>query len=256
MLTHLLIGALALAEARSAPVIKKSNVLKLRGGVSAEQAQTAIGYITLAQAAVGYAFTKESMEMYEFKGEIEAPTLAMSKFNYALQIAHAINLLMPEYGITALAVAIFASSSEFSASMKAPRLPALAWSGLLLALNGPLKDSVPAWVLPGMLIASGVHGTVAIEQAMDMYQIGVPLSKQSKTMAKFVNAGFVALGAYLLAPVLGYSSAQAFGAYGLIYAAFIVKMCTIDGGADIFNPIGGFVWAAIFGGAAGSALAA
>ena len=62
MLTHLLIGALALAEARSAPVIKKSNVLKLRGGVSAEQAQTAIGYITLAQAAVGYAFTKESME--------------------------------------------------------------------------------------------------------------------------------------------------------------------------------------------------
>ena len=53
MLTHLLIGALALADARSAPVIRKSNVLKLRGGVSAEQAQTAIGYITLAQAAVG-----------------------------------------------------------------------------------------------------------------------------------------------------------------------------------------------------------
>ena len=251
MLTHLLIGALALADARSAPVIRKSNVLKLRGGVSAEQAQTAIGYITLAQAAVGYAFTKESMEMYEFKGEIEAPTLAMSKFNYALQ-TRTQSTFMPEYGITALAVAIFASS-EFSA-MKAPPSRALAWSGSPRS-TARSRTRCPRGP-PGMLIASGVHGTVAIDQAMDMYQIGVPLSKQSKTMAKFVNAGFVALGAYLLAPVLGYSSAQAFGAYGLIYAAFIVKMCTIDGGADIFNPIGGFVWAAIFGGVAGSALAA
>jgi hypothetical protein len=238
MLTHLLVGALALADARRAPL------MKLRGGVSAEQAQQAIGYITLAQATVGHVFTKESMEMYEFKGEIEAPTLAFSKFNYALQIAHAVNLLMPEYGITALAVAIFASSSEFGASTKAPRMPAVAWAGTLLALQH-FKDSVPAWLLPSLLIASGLHGTVAIEQAMDMYQIGVPLTKQSKTMAKFVNAGFVALGAYLLAPTLGYSSAQAFGAYGLVYTAFILKMATVDGGAELFNPAGAYVWAAI-----------
>ena len=91
---------------------------------------------------------------------------------------------------------------------------------------------------------------------MEMYGIDVPLTAQSKTMAKFVNAGFVALGAFLLAPTLGYSGAQAFGAYGLIYTAFIIKMCTVDGGADLFNVAGGYAWAAIFGGAAVAALMA
>lgn len=249
MLASLLFGALAFNAERTAPV------MKLRGGVSAEQAQTAIGYITLAQAVVGNAYTKESMEMYEFKGAIEAPTLAFAKFNYALQIAHAVNLLKPEWGINALAIAIYASSSEFCGTLGSPRAPALAWSATLFALNH-FKDKVPAWVLPAMLIASGLHGTVAIEQAMEMYGIQVPLTKQSLTMAKFVNAGFVALGTFLLAPVLGATSAQAFGAYALVFTAFVIKMCTIDGGAEIFNVAGGYAWAAIFGGAGVAALTA
>jgi len=193
--------------------------------------------------------------MYEFKGEIEEPTLAFAKFNYALQIAHAINLLMPEYGITALATAIFVSTGEFCGKLKSPRAPALAWSATLLALQH-YKDSVPAWVLPAMLVASGVHGIFFIDQAMEMYGISVPLSKQSKTMAKFVNSGFVALGTFLLAPTLGYSSAQAFGAYALVYTALIIKMCTIDGGAELFNVAGGYAWAAIFGSAGVAALMA
>jgi hypothetical protein len=245
----LVVGALALTAGRQAPL------MKLRGGVSAEQAQDAIGYITLAQAAVGHAFTKESMEMYEFKSAIEEPTLAFAKFNYALQIAHAVNLLKPEYGITALAIAIFVSTSEMSDRLKMPRAPGIAWAGALLALQH-FSDSVPAWLLPGLLIASGLHSTLCFDQAMDMYGMEAPLSAQSKTMAKFVNAGFVALGTFLLAPTLGYSAAQAFGAYGLVYTAFIVKMCTIDGGADLFNVAGGYAWAAIFGGAAVAALMA
>jgi hypothetical protein len=254
MLASFLVGALAFnAERTSSPA--KHSAMKLRGGVSAEQAQSAIGYITLAQAVVGNAFTKESMEMYEFKGEIEAPTLAFAKFNYALQIAHAVNLLKPEWGIPALAIVIYASSSEMASSLKSPRAPALAWSATLLALNH-FKDKVPAWVLPAMLIASGVHGTVAIEQAMEMYGIGVPLTKQSKIMAKFVNAGFVALGTFLLAPILGASAAQAFGAYALVFTAFVIKMCTIDGGSEIFNAAGGYAWAALFGGAGVAALMA
>jgi hypothetical protein len=252
MFVHLLFGALAF----SADKTRASPTLKLRGGaISAEQAQTAIGYITLAQSAVGHAYTSESMEMYEFKSTLEETTIQFAKFNYGLQIAHAVNLLMPEYGITALAVAIFAGSSEFSATLKAPRGPAVAWAITLLALQH-YKDSVPAWLLPSLLIASGVHGTVCFDQAMEMYGIKNTLSKQSEVMAKFVNSGFVALGAFLLAPTLGYSSAQAFAAYGLTYAALILKMITVDGGADIFNAVGGYVWALIFGGASASALMA
>ena len=250
MIAHLLVGALAFnADHRAAPL------MKLRGGVSAEQAQSTIGYITLAQAAVGHVFTKESMEMYEFKGEIEAPTLAFAKFNYALQIAHAVNLLKPEYGITALATAILVSCSEMSGTLKAPRTPAVAWAATLFALDH-FKDSVPAWLLPGMLLASGVHGIFFIDQAMDMYKVGVPLSKQAKTMAKFVNSGFVALGTFLLGPTLGLSSAQSFGAYALVFTALIVKMCTLDGGAELFNVAGGYAWGAIFGGAGVAALMA
>jgi len=247
---HLLVSALAFNAHKTAPV------MKLRGGaISAETAQSAIGYIQFAQAAIGYQFTKESMDMYEFKGAIEAPTLALAKFNYALQIAHAVNLLMPEYGITAIAIAIFAATSEFSSVLKTPKVPAIAWVVTLLALDGPFKDSVPAWLLPGLLVASGVHGIVATEQAMGMYGIS-GLTKQSMVMAKFVNAGFAALGTFLLAPALGYSSAQAFGAYALVYAALIVKMATLDGGADLFNAVGAYAWAALFGGAGGAALMA
>jgi len=191
--------------------------------------------------------------MYEFKSAVEAPTLAFAKFNYALQIAHAVNLLMPEYGITALAVAIFASAGEFSGVLQGPRSPAVAWAGMLLALQ---HFKAPAWILPSMLIASGLHGSFAVDQALKMYKIGVPLTAQSKTMAKFVNAGFVALGTFLLAPVLGYSSAQAFGAYALVYTAFILKMVTLDGGADLFNSVGAYAWAAIFGGAGVASLMA
>jgi len=140
-------------------------------------------------------------------------------------------------------------------TLKSPRAPALAWAATLFALQH-FKDSVPAWLLPSMLIASGVHGIFFIDQAMDMYKIGVPLSKQSKTMAKFVNSGFLALGTFLLAPTLGWSSAQAFGAYALVYTALILKMVTVDGGAELFNVAGGYAWAAIFGGAGVTALMA
>jgi len=248
MIAHLLVGALAFN-------VKNAPVMKLRGGVSAEDAQNYLGYITLAQAVVGHAFTKESIDVYEFKSEIEAPTLAFAKFNYAIQIALAVNLLMPEYGITALAITLFASSSELCSALKSPKGPVLAWVAMLLGLQ-KYSDKVPAWLLPGMLLASGVHGNLCIDQCMEMYGVGVPLSHQSKTMAKLVNAGFAALGTFLLAPVLGYSSAQAFAGFALVFAAAVVKMCTLDGGADLFNVAGGYAWAAIFGGAGVAALMA
>jgi hypothetical protein len=240
--------------------------MKLRGGlVDAATAQNAIAYVTLAQSLVGHAFTKETMDMYEFKDEISEPTIALSKFNFALQAAHAINLLMPEYGITALAIAVFVSTGDMSKGLKAPRAPMVAWAVLMLGLQH-FKASVPDWLLPGILIASGLHGAFFTDQAMDMYKIGtvgvgpkdkpMVLSAQTKSMATFVNAGFVAIGAFLLAPTLGYSGAQAFGAYALVTTAFILKMVLLDGAGDIFNPMGAFVWAVLFGGAGVSAIMA
>ena len=225
-------------------------MMKLRGG---QDAQTVLGYIQLSQAVAGYAFTKESIEMYEFKTALETPTLAFAKFNYALQIAHAINLLMPEYGLTAIALAIFASSGEFSDKLNFPRMPSLAWAAAILALQH-FKDTVPDWIVPALFLASGIHGVFFTDQALAMYGVKVPLSKQSMTMAKFVNAGFVAIGAFLLAPTLGLSASQAFAAYAATYVAFILKMVTLDGGAELFNAAGAYVWAAIFGGAGVAAL--
>ena len=42
---------------------------------SPEQAQTAIAYISLAQASVGHPFTQETMDMYEFTSAVEAPVV-------------------------------------------------------------------------------------------------------------------------------------------------------------------------------------
>jgi hypothetical protein len=51
------------------------------------------------------------------------------------------------------------------------------------------------------------------------------------------------------------SSAQSFGAYAFVYVAYILKLMLVDG-AGLFNPVGGYVWAAMFGGAGALALAA
>ena len=98
------------------------------------------------------------------------------------------------------------------------------------------------------LIASGLQGTFFWDSMKDMYKIGIPMTAQSDTMGKFVNGAFVTMGVYLLGPTMGWSTAQAFGAYALTYVAYILKLCMVDG-KGMFNPVGGYVWAALFGGA-------
>ena len=230
---------------------------QLRGGglPSAETLQSTLGYITLAQAAVGSVWTKESMEMYEFTGPIEDSTLQFAKFNYALQIAHGLMLTGKADGVTAMAIAIFAST-HIQDALKAPKLPVVAWSALLLTLKhfGD-AGSVPGWVIPALLLASSAQGTFMWDSMKAMYQIGVPMSKQSDAMGGFVNGAFASFGVFLLGPILGWSAAQTFGAYGLVYTAYILKLVMVDG-AGLFNPAGGYAWAALFGGAGVMALAA
>ena len=49
-------------------------------------------------------------------------------------------------------------------------------------------------------------------RARPRYKLGVPLTKQSDAMGGFVNAAFMTWGIYVLGPLLGWSSAQTFGA--------------------------------------------
>jgi hypothetical protein len=236
-------------------------LMQLRGGVtmpSPEQAQTAIAYISLAQASVGHPFTQETMDMYEFTSAVEVPTMAFARFNFALQIAHALMLLNKDVAIPALALAIYASTNEMATALKSPRVPMVGWAALLMGLKH-FTDAgqVPEYVIPAILIASGLHGALFWDQCKEMYKIGsvtdgkaskpLVLSQQSNSMGMFVNAAFATAGLYLLGPTLGWSDAQSFGAYGLAYAAFIVKF--MKDGEGCFNPNGGYVWAALFGGA-------
>lgn len=220
---------------------------------TAEQAQSFIGYLTLTQAVVGRAWTKESMEMYEFTSPLEEPTVQFAQFNYALQIAHGLMLLGKVDPVIALSVAIY-SSTTVQDALKAPKLPVVAWAaGLLVLKHFTDAGSVPAWVLPSMILASAVQGTVAWPSMKAMYKIGVPMSKQSDAMGQFVNAAFGSFAVYLLGPILGLSPAQTFGAYAFTYVAYILKLVMIDG-VGLFNPVGGYAWAGIFGTAGALAL--
>ena len=85
----------------------------------------------------------------------------------------------------------------------------VAWAaGLLVLKYFTDAGSVPAWVIPGMLLASALQGTFAWESMKGMYKLGVPLTQQSDTMGKFVNGAFASFAVYLLGPILGLSSAQ------------------------------------------------
>ena len=61
----LLISSLALQAGRSGQV---TPLMKLRGGVSAAQAQSTIGWIVTASALAGNTWTKENLELYEVCG--------------------------------------------------------------------------------------------------------------------------------------------------------------------------------------------
>jgi hypothetical protein len=229
--------------------------MKLRGGVSAAQAQSTIGWIVTASALAGNTWTKENLELYEFTSPLEDPTIQLAKMNYALQIAHGLMLLGKADAVTAMAIAMY-FSTPVQDGLKCPKLPVVMWAGSLLLLKKLAADGkVPTWVLPAIFIASGLQGTFMFEMQKKMYGVGVPMTSQSDAMGQFMNAAFTSLGVYLLGPVLGWSSAKSFGAYAFVYVAYILKLMLVDG-AGLFNPVGGYVWAAMFGGAGALALAA
>jgi hypothetical protein len=249
----LLVSSLALQAGRPGATA----LMKLRGGgmPSAEQAQTTIGWLLMLPAIAGNTWTKENLEMYEFTSPLEEPTIAFGKFNYAVQIAHGLMLLGKFDAVTALAVAMYAST-PVQDMLKCPKLPVLAWAGSLLLLNKlGAEGKVAKWILPAVLIASGLQGTFMFDLQKSMYGVSVPLTAQSEAMGKFFNGAFTTLGVYMLGPVLGWSSAQSFGAYALTYVAYIFKMAFVDG-VGLFNPVGAYVWAGLFAAAGVTALTA
>jgi len=249
--------ALAFTAGRQPSAVQ--SVHRLRGGglPSVEDAQKYLGYLSLASGAVGFAFPQETLDMYEFKGAIEPATLSFAKMNFAMQMAVATLLLSPENFNYAVAGAIYSWAAAEADNLQAPRLPVVAWAGFALAAK-QFPDIIPDWVFPAALVASGLHGNLATAQQAEMYKIGtrgatkgnaVVMGKQSLAMAGFTNAAFVTSGLLLLAPMLGLDANQGFGAFALAYTAFILKFIKVDGGEDLFNPAGGYVWAALFGAA-------
>jgi len=248
----LLVSSLALQVGR-APTAHRQ-LLKLRGGLSADQVRAGVAYLTLGQGLVGYPFTKEVADLYEFTSPVEQPTKAFAKMNFAMSIAHAVMLLSPDNAIPALAMAIYFSSPVME-DLKAPRLPMVAWSAALVLMQ-MLTDAgvLPGWLIPVVLIGSGLHGAFFWEQVVELYQIGTvglgprdkfSLTKQSASIGQFVNGGFVAFGVAVLAQTMELSDARVFAGYALTFGAFVVKL--MFDGDGVFNPAGAYAWAALFG---------
>jgi hypothetical protein len=132
---------------------------RLRGGElpplpNAAQAQNALAYITIGQALVGHAYTKESTDLYEFKDEVTGPSLAFAQMNYAMQIAHGVMLFSPNHAIPALAIAIF-SSTHVTRDLKSPRTPMVAWAAALWLLQKYTDCcAVHSWVVPALCARS------------------------------------------------------------------------------------------------------
>jgi hypothetical protein len=155
-----LVGSLALHAGERAAIAPLPGALKrLRGGElpplpNAAQAQNALAYITIGQALVGHAYTKESTDLYEFKDEVTGPSLAFAQMNYAMQIAHGVMLFSPNHAIPALAIAIF-SSTHVTRDLKSPRTPMVAWAAALWLLQKYTDCcAVPSWVVPALCARS------------------------------------------------------------------------------------------------------
>lgn len=250
------------------PLAQPRALLRLRGGglPSVEDTQKAIGVIGLASGIVGFAFPKENLEVYEFASPLEADSVSFGRMNYAAQIVVGTMLLSPENLNSVFAACMYGWAAAEADNLKAPRLPLMAWAAFIWAAK-PYAEYMPEWLLPLALVASGAHGTMDPHGQAAMYKLGTrglgpkdkapgPLSAQATAMAQLANNAWLGIGLYLLAPLLGLDSAQAFALYCLTNVASVVKMLKLDGGEDLFNPVGAWAWAALFGGAGLIALSA
>jgi hypothetical protein len=248
------ITALASSKLSSSKV---GPALKLRGGgVSPDDAQTVVAGLTALSSGVGFVYTQDTADMYEFTDPLTPQTKMFAKMNFGIQGALAVLLLKPELFNVALGGTFFALADQMGEVLDMPRYPVFAWSVVPFVFEWAVAQGhLPKWAFGAFLMANGAAGIAAWDTLYGMYQAKAKLTQQSDSMAKFSQAGLVAIGAYLVSQAQGNTASQSFGYLAAIMAAGIVKFAAIDG-KGIFNPVGGYVWAAIYAAAAGIALTA
>jgi len=79
------------------------------------------------------------------------------------------------------------------------------------------------------------------------------LTKQSLSVGKFFSGNILATGTYLVSQAIGNAPAMSFGYWAAVMTAVFTKFVLVD---RVFNPVGGYVWIALYAAAAGIALTA
>ena len=251
------IAITALASSSKLSSSRVGPALKLRGGgVSPDDAIKVVSTLTALSSGVGYVYTKEMLDQYEFTDVVTPTTKMFAKMNFGVQGAAAVLLLKPELFLIALAGTFYSLADQMGEVFDMPRYPLFAWAILPFVFEWAMEAGhLPAWAFGGFLMANGLAGVFAWDTIYELYQAKAKPDKTGEAMGKFVQAGLVAIGAYLVSQAQGNTAVQSFGYLAAIFTAAILKMVMLDA-AGSFNPMGGYVWAAIYAAASGIALTA
>jgi hypothetical protein len=251
------IAITALASSSKLSSSRVGPALKLRGGgVSPDDAIKVVSTLTALSSGVGYVYTKEMLDQYEFTDVVTPTTKMFAKMNFGVQGAAAVLLLKPELFLIALAGTFYSLADQMGEVFDMPRYPLFAWSILPFVFEWAMKAGhLPEWAFGGFLIANGLAGVFAWDTIYELYQAKAKLDKTGEAMGKFIQGGFVAIGVYLVSQAQGNTAVQSFGYLAATFVAAILKFVMLDG-VGTFNPMGAYVWAAIYAAAAGIALTA
>jgi hypothetical protein len=251
------IAITALASSSKLSSSRVGPALKLRGGgVSPDDAIKVVSTLTALSSGVGYVYTKEMMDQYELTDPLSPQTKMFTKMNFGVQGAAAVLLMKPELFLVALAGTFYSLADQMGEVFDMPRYPLFAWAILPFVFEWAMEAGhLPAWAFGAFLIANGVAGIAAWDTIYELYQAKAKLDKTGEAMGKFAQGAFVAIGAYLVSQAQGNTAVQSFGYLAAIFTAAILKMALVDG-KGCFNPVGAYVWAAIYAAASGIALTA
>lgn len=248
--------ALGLALASALSPSKVAPALRLRGGgISARDAQKVVAGLMGLSSSIGYVYTAEMCELYEFTDPVTPQTRLLSKMAFGNNIAAAVLLLKPEYFIVVLAGVAYSVADQVGDVLEAPRYPVVAWAVLPLVFEWAMaQDRLPKWALGAFLMAHGVANIMAWEFVYDrVFQAKAKLTKQSLSVGKFFSGNILATGTYLVSQAIGNAPAMSFGYWAAVMTAVFTKFVLVD---RVFNPVGGYVWIALYAAAAGIALTA
>ena len=254
MLFSIVLVAVASSSPRSAS--KVGPALKLRGGgVSADDARTVVASLMGLSSGIGYAYTDEMLKLYEFTDPVTPQTKFLSKMGFGASAVAAVLLLKPEFYVVALAGVIYSLADQSSEALDMPRYPLVAFAILPFVFEWAMAQGhLPRWALGAFLMAHGASSIVAWDVVYGLYQAKAKLTKQSECIGKFLNGNVLASGVYLVSQAIGNTAAQSFGYWSAVMTVAGVKFL-VDG-KGVFNPVGGYVWIALYAAAASIALTA